>query len=198
MWGPMRTKLSPSVLGIALVLFLFPWCDINCAGQKVTSFTGTDLAIGKTLEQPAFFGAKAKSETVRDMRVTAAFGILLAGTIMGFMAGNMNDLRKVVVALSGVGSLILLLYFKFAADGEVARQGQGMITIGFGPAFWLTVLCSAGAPVLEFGATTAISLPALGNAMATQSSPPSRFCSHCGAQLVGGDRFCGECGTSIG
>jgi hypothetical protein len=194
----MRTKLAPSILGIALVLFLLPWCDVNCAGQKFMSLTGTDMAIGKTIQQSEFFGAKGKSETVRDMRVTAAFVILLAGTIMGFLAGSMDDLRKVIIALSGVGSVVLLLFFKFATDGEVQRQGQGLITVGFTPAFWLTVLCSAGAPVLEFGATTVTSLPASGNTIAIQSSSPSRYCAHCGAQIVAGDRFCGECGSAIG
>lgn len=52
-------KISPNLLVLTILLFLLPWVRLSCGGQKIATFSGMDLAIGKTIEIP--FGESKKA-----------------------------------------------------------------------------------------------------------------------------------------
>lgn len=49
-------KISPVILGIALICFFLPWINVSCQGEKVGTFTGIKLVTGTTIEQRGMFG----------------------------------------------------------------------------------------------------------------------------------------------
>ncbi len=40
-------KVSASLSGLAVLLFMVPWITVYCGEQKVFTFSGTDLVIGE-------------------------------------------------------------------------------------------------------------------------------------------------------
>jgi hypothetical protein len=48
--------IRPALGAIVLICFFMPFLKISCGGQPIASITGLDLALGKTIEPPNFFG----------------------------------------------------------------------------------------------------------------------------------------------
>ncbi len=77
-------KISSGLLGLVVLLFLLPWITVSCGGQKVFTFSSTDLAIGKSVEIPQAF-APPKQENTRDVKATIAFLFGIIGVVKGFL-----------------------------------------------------------------------------------------------------------------
>jgi hypothetical protein len=99
-------KVSSSLFGFALLLFLLPWITVSCSGQKVFTFSGTDLAIGKTIEVPQVFEAP-KKESAREGNATIAFLAGIAGILAGFLVKTGRGQRIVLSICGGAGVILL-------------------------------------------------------------------------------------------
>lgn len=51
--------IRPALGAIVLICFFMPFLKISCGNQPIASITGLDLALGKTVEPPNFFGEEA-------------------------------------------------------------------------------------------------------------------------------------------
>jgi len=51
--------IRPALGAIVLICFFMPFLKISCGTQPIASITGLDLALGKTVEPPNFFGNDA-------------------------------------------------------------------------------------------------------------------------------------------
>jgi hypothetical protein len=51
--------IRPALGAIVLICFFMPFLKISCGNQPIASITGLDLALGKTVEPPNFFGDDA-------------------------------------------------------------------------------------------------------------------------------------------
>jgi hypothetical protein len=51
--------IRPALGAIVLICFFMPFLKISCGNQPIASITGVDLALGKTVEPPNFFGDDA-------------------------------------------------------------------------------------------------------------------------------------------
>jgi len=191
-------KISSGLLGLALLLFLLPWITVSCSGQKVFTFSGTDLAIGKTIEVPQGFGP-AKKENTREVKASIAFLAAIAGILASFLVKVERIQKIVLTACGGIGGIFLYL-LKSKLDGEIVVEGAGMIGVEYHFGFWVSMLfffvvgilnALSIAGVLEkFTSGAATSIPS------TSRSKPS-FCSQCGAKVSPEDTFCSECGHSL-
>lgn len=195
----MSKKISPTIFGLALILFLLPWVNVSCSGQKVATFSGADLAIGKTVEIPQAFGP-AKQEKTREGRATIA---LIAG-IAGILFGPLGKGRRVeaiaAAVCGGIGSISLYL-LKSSMDSEIAAKSYGMISVDYQFSFWLAMLFFLGAGIVNIldlsGHLERISA-GTGSAMPISNSHPRKsFCTQCGAKICSDAAFCSECGHSI-
>jgi hypothetical protein len=191
-------KVSSGLLGLAVLLFLLPWITVSCSGQKVFTFSGTDLAIGKTIEVPQALEAP-KKENTREYNATIAFLVGIAGILAGFLMKT-GLVQKIVLSICGGAGVFSFFLLKSKLDREIVAQGAGMITIDYHFGFWVSLLLFFTAGILNILSLAGVFEKFTGGTVSiiTFKSPPKpSFCSQCGAKVSPGDTFCGECGHSL-
>ena len=191
-------KISSGLLGLAVLLFLLPWITVSCGGQKVFSFSGTDLAIGKTIEVPQGFGS-VKKDNVRENKASIAFLAGIAGIILGFLL-KAERIQQIALTISGGMGCLFLYLLKSKIDGEIFTQGGGMISVDYHFGFWLSILLFFGVGILNILSLAGVLNKVTGGTVSRVAfkSPPQRtFCSQCGTKVLPEDTFCGDCGHSL-
>ena len=218
-------KVTPAVFIGTLLCFLLPFVTISCGGQKAATLSGTQMALGTTLEQPQMFGPPQKQKIDPDPYVALAGVCVIVGLVLSFL-GPRIAVGSAIAA--GVGA-ISLLGMKYHLDNEIVTQGRGMMQAAYEPGYWLTLflmVASAAWSAYVFSQAVRILAPAsagpppapgLMNSppLASPGSPgaapgmvtprppgqpanPARFCSSCGQALTAPARFCPGCGSSLG
>jgi hypothetical protein len=169
--GTSSAKIDFFSLLTALILFLLPWTNVTCAGQRVATQTGLQAAYGGVSEaQPETTGpikttSKAKDENLAAAWLVAIAGILvLAGVAVSLQALVRNVAPAVAPGLlAGVALLLLgiqaivgfpigegLDELSAQIKGELRAPGAGNpISIDRTPWFWLELIALA-VPVFLF------------------------------------------------
>jgi hypothetical protein len=140
-------KISPALFGLTLICFFMPFVTISCQEQPISSFTGVELARGTSVKSPSFGGNSSKQEQIPpNLFATMA---LLSG-VVGFGTSFLKA-KKSAIAPAGAGTagFILLLMLKSQIDGEIAKQGQGILLASYGLGFWLAFLLFISAALVN-------------------------------------------------
>ncbi len=143
---PTTKKLSPAILGLALLGYLLPFATVSCQGQKVASFTGTELVFGTTLQQPQMFGPPKAQRIDSEPLAVLAFLSCLAAFGLGFAKSRNSEIGTAAVA--GVSFFILML-LKSKLEDQALRRSGGAFQVTYEFGFWLVVLSSVAAGVLS-------------------------------------------------
>ncbi len=194
----MLKKISSGVIALALVCFFMPWIDVSCAGAKVATLTGMQLATGTTVQQSGMFGSGAEKRRV-DSEPLAAAALLVAigGLVLSFLQPKIATIGA--IGCSGIGTASMLL-LKFKIDGDVARQTEAAMRVDYLGAFWLVLLCFVVADIL-LSLTLAPGRPAPAGVVAGAPPPATqaggRFCTACGTPNTETSAFCAGCGSRL-
>ena len=127
--------LSRAAIAFGTVCFFMPFLTVSCAGQKLITLSGTQLALGTIVQTPSFFGQSESKQIPAEPLLTVA---LLSG--LGSIGASFflkNKSRDVVPALLAAAASVLLLVFKSdngGSSGPLAGLGPGA-EYEFG--FWL-------------------------------------------------------------
>lgn len=195
----MNKIISPTIFGLGLICFLLPWVSVSCSGQKVLTFSGTDLAIGKTMEIPQAFGP-SKKQNAREGRATIAFIAGIAGILSGFIVKSGRAKAITAAVCGGIGSISLYL-LKSKLDSEIVAHGAGMISVDYQFGLWIAMLLFLGACIVNVldltGQLERISAGTGGTLPINNSPPKQSFCTQCGATIGADAAFCSECGHSM-
>ncbi len=217
-------KLSPVLFGIALLGYFLPFVTVSCQGQKVASFTGTELVFGTTVQEPQMFGPPKAHRIDAEPLAVLAFLCCLAGFGLGFAKSRNSEIGTAAVA--GVGFIALLL-LRSKLENQALRQSSGAFQVVYEFGFWLVVLLSVAAGVLSAVApwrsqqiSPAIEHRTSSDAAAAQTlhslqgesvtpaarsrevpapptvSEPGR-CPKCSTVNPIGTRFCENCGSAL-
>lgn len=132
-----QRRASSGLFGVAMLMFLFPFATFSCMGREVGTLSGVGMAAGTTVQGPEIFG----QATSREIPANPSASIALTAAIVGFgLSFGRAALTAVGAAASGVlGSLALLALRAQTMDG-VRAQGEGMLAVSFGAAYWIAVL----------------------------------------------------------
>jgi len=181
----MLSRISPAILGIALICFLLPWAEISCQGHKVATVNGFQLATGTTIE-----GQKTKGEALAVLALLSCF----AGLILCFSKDRMKSLILLIV--SGIG-IIMVLLLKVKLDGEILREGRGIVQLSYGAGYYLTLIALLSVAGINAYSYYEIAgkkkLPLQG----IKSESGYKFCAECGSKQGMDNSFCSECGTKL-
>ncbi len=141
----MLKKISPVFYVVIVLSFFLTFVNITCAGTKIASLSGFEVAFGTTIEQPGgaggMFGgkgAKAK-ETTTDPNATAiiALVIAVAGIILSFVQIKQQSL--ILIILSALGFIVMLMV-KSSIGGDISKQPVQMLEISYGIGYYLALL----------------------------------------------------------
>ena len=222
-----NSKVSPVIFIASILCFLFPFMTVSCGGHQVASFTGAQLAIGTTVEQPQMFGPPQKQKV--DPDPFAALAGLCA--VIGMASSFTGTGTAIVQAICGaLGSLSLFL-MKSRMDDQILKQGRGMLQVNYETGFsFALVLLIAGAAWNAFlfsqrkrDIITDLPLAQQSNGGSEHASregpgpsatPPisgpghspaqhfpntdTNVCSNCGAETGETSKFCKSCGKPVG
>lgn len=201
-----RSTVSPLIYIASLVAFLLPFFSVSCGGRKVATFTGVQLAVGTTLDEPQMFGPAKKQSINPDPFAAAAALCALAGIVLSVTTAKAAR----GAAIAGGAGAVSLLVMESRMNDQIASQGQGMLQISVESGFSLAlVLLVAGAAWNVYvsyqqkrgaiGPAPAVSPPMIQEHTALNSLPvvDLKFCAGCGTPIKPGGQFCENCGKPV-
>ncbi len=139
-------KFSPAVFGFALLCFFLPFVSVSCQRQKVISFTGIQLVMGTTIEQPQMFGPRQVERVDPEPLAILAFLAGLAGLGVSFLKDKKTALAPALIG--GVGA-VCLFSLKLKFDSDIQRQAAGILQVDYDIGFWLVLLMYLAAVALN-------------------------------------------------
>jgi hypothetical protein len=156
-------RLRASVFGLTLILFFLPFVTVSCPGAKFT-FSGVQLAVGTTVQEPQMFGPPKHRRIDGDPLALAALVCAVVGIAAAFLPAGPS---RVLSALAGVGGTVLLLALKSKIDGEVSRQAMGLFEVEYDIGYWGALLGYCAGFLSSF-----LVKPSRNLAVETESVPP--------------------------
>ena len=189
----MSKRVTPAILGIALISFFVPWVSVSCQGQTLMSLSGVQLVTGTTVQTPDYFGNAQRKAIPAEKTVIVVFLATLAGLGASLLRGEQG---AKVTAASATGGLVMLLIFKYSSDNAVLKEGNGLLKIDYGLGMYLTglmLLCAIGVTVYSMRSSPS---PTTGPAVRSPADGV-HFCSTCGARNGASDAFCRDCGQKL-
>jgi len=211
----LKVKLSPGAFGFALLCFFLPFVTVSCQRQKVMSFTGVELVMGTTINQPQMFGPSKVERVDPEPLAILAFLAGLAGLGLSFLKTQKSAVAPAIVA--GAGAVCLLL-LKSKFDSQILGKSGGMLQVDYDVGFWLVLVLYLAAVAMngfvfvetikgpeEQTAAVEVALssaagprtPETGSTPVASEVVESRFCSQCGKPIELRSKFCAECGASV-
>ena len=184
-------KASRAIFVLALISFFLPFVTFSCQGQKVATFSGIQLMTGTTIQQPQMFGSPKEQKMGAEPLAVLAFLCGIAGLAVSFFKTRVSAIAP---AIAGGAGLILILALKSKLDGDVLRQGQGVIQTDYAAGYYLVLSLFIAAAALNFFLLMqrkGIRVPVIGG------RGDERFCTRCGSTNVAGNLSCKECGTKL-
>ena len=140
-------RAAPLTYAAVAICFFFTFLNVSCQGQRVVSLSGLQLAFGTTIETRTMFGGTEKKKVSPEPIVAGALIAALTGLIFSIRKSG----RRKISTVAGVVGFLLLLAYKSKTDGDVLRQGGGMIQVDYGGGFILAVALFAVAILLASG-----------------------------------------------
>ncbi len=141
---------APTSFGIILLLFLLPFFDIKCSGQKIVSIRGTQLITGTDLNMGNGFDSvgMGRRQSIKS-NIWAIIALISASVGGGFYLIKHKREALIGAVAGGVG-IISLTSLRMGALLAVNRMAENMITVSFKPAYWLAILAFATAGMISF------------------------------------------------
>ncbi|HKH46919.1 MAG TPA: hypothetical protein VKM72_19860 [Thermoanaerobaculia bacterium] len=162
-------RISPAIFGFALFCFLLPFVTLSCPGGQFT-FSGTQLALGTTVEAPDMFGQKGEEKKIPPEPL-ALLALLCLGVGVGAGILLSAGPGRWVNVLLGVLAAVFLLLLRGKISSDALKEGQGMFQVSFGVGYWLALLASC--LTVAFNAAFSKLFPAFRVEPAAEPSAPS-------------------------
>jgi hypothetical protein len=137
-----KREVAPISFGIALILFFFTFCDLQCTtGQKITSVSGFNLVTGKKVKPPVedsgnYFNADPTQQGKVPPNIWAILAFLAAGTGLGVYLKKHPHEAFVGTIAGGVGAMSLFIMRIAFKSSVTAMQIVAVFKIWF----WLCLL----------------------------------------------------------
>ncbi|RYY58368.1 MAG: hypothetical protein EOO05_16670 [Chitinophagaceae bacterium] len=146
---------SAVVLGIGLVLFLLPFLELRCNGVALGKFSGVQLATGFKIEVPGTNNtltgrlqevSQENGETRQhDGNPYALAALILSGVALGLAFSDRKaavTVCGIAAALAAIALIVVMVDVKRQLAGEVVSDNGVLITIGFTPWFYISILAA--------------------------------------------------------
>lgn len=134
-------------LWLTALCYLFPFLTITCAGMQDRSFTGVQLAIGTTIEEPQMFGPARQKQVEAEPYALIAVSCAVIGALAALVSGTAG---RVLTGLMGALQGLFLLLLQSKLRQMVATQGQGMLSLRIEAGYWIALIACGFAVLLAF------------------------------------------------
>ncbi|MGC9080734.1 hypothetical protein [Sulfurihydrogenibium sp.] len=142
----MLKKFSPAVFLLTIFCFFLPWVSVSCQNQKVATFSGTELIVGKTVKVPDNQGNIKEERTGSEPLAILALLSALAGLGLSFL----KDKRGVIGSgVAGALGIVFLFLLKSKLENDAMNEGSGLLNVHYEIGFYLTMLLFLIAVILS-------------------------------------------------
>lgn len=172
-----RPWLTPAAYILILVSLLLPFCHFKCGGMKLATVQGTDMIIGGEISLSGQLknltnglGGSKMSDEVKDKDRNSKINIwviimtaaAVGGLIFHFLKVQPQQKIQLIIALAGIAALLVFVFTRnqFFELSDLGRDkedpedrefgGAGILSIGLGIGFWLSLLGFAANVFLHF------------------------------------------------
>ena len=159
-----KTIASVLLFAGSTLCFFLPFATVSCAGTKLFSLTGQQLATGTSVSQPGAFGAAQTQKVEADPFAAIAGLCAIAGVALSLIGRKM---AAGTAASGGLGAVSLLILHSRLED-QITKQSQGVAQVSFESGYTLAIL------LLIAGTAWNIFLIAQGRRLATRFRPACR------------------------
>jgi outer membrane lipoprotein SlyB len=130
-------RLSLVAFAVVIVCFLLPFAELSCGGDKVAQITGIQFVTGTKEKQETPFGNAETRSVKPSPAIIGALACAVLGLVFSLRVGSGN---AVASTIGGIASGVLLLVGKSNLEGEVLKEGGGMLDVEFVTAFWVALV----------------------------------------------------------
>ncbi len=139
-----KRPLIPASFGVAILMFLLPFCDIQCTnGQKIASMTGLQLVTGKTMNMQGGPQNKIPANIWAILALAAAVGGL--GVYL-----KKHPKEALIGTAGGAIAFVSLIILKLTAGASAADIKDAPIEVDFKFAYWLALLAVGVGGAISF------------------------------------------------
>ena len=149
--GPLisdKRRMIPFSFGAAIFCFLLPFLDLRCSEQKIATYSGLDLVMGKDLPSGDFFDeGGSESNVPPNIWALIALGASVVGLYVFMQKQKTSLTTGRISAIVGIASLLIL---QMTSRSNANREGmeQGVVTINFLIGYWVCILSLIAAAYL--------------------------------------------------
>ncbi len=131
--------ISPGALVFAMLCFLMPFFEIQCAsnGSTLMSVKGYELVTGTDMDLGEAAGQTDRDRMPASPLAIGALALALLGILAFFFGKKARFIGGAITA--GLGFLAMLILFISVQQG-MKKEGEGMIKAAFQFGFWLSLL----------------------------------------------------------
>lgn len=143
-----KRKMIPISFGAAIFCFLLPFLDMKCGGQRIVSYTGLDMVVGKDLPGGGMFDeSDAQSNVPPNIWAILALGASIIGLYVFVQKKDTSLTTGRLAGAAGVASLIIM---QITVRGDLSSQdiGEETVTLNFLMGYWICFLALAAAAIL--------------------------------------------------
>lgn len=137
-------RISPSLFGLALLLFFLPFLTVSCDNEPMATVSGITLAIGGDVKVDTMMGSE--TEAVKPQAVvTIALLAVIAGVALSFVPGVKGNLSA---GVAGLIATVCLFLVSARAEPTLREMSDGMpLTVKMNAGWTLTLLSVLAATV---------------------------------------------------
>jgi hypothetical protein len=139
-------RLSPALVGFALLCFFLPFVAVSCQQQKIATFTGIQMVTGTNVEEPQVIGPSKAGRIGPEPLAVMAFFCGVIGLGLSFLRGRN---RGIASATFAAGGAIALLFLKARLDGQILTRSSGFVHPDYEFGFWLALIAYIAAAALN-------------------------------------------------
>ena len=166
---------SAVTLSIGLLLFLLPFLEIRCNGIPIGKFSGVQLATGFRIEAPGTNNtltaklqeaAEQRGGQQHDGNPYALAALILSALAVGlsFTSSRAGIAGSAIAAvLAAIALIALMVSLNNQLAGEVSTDDDVLVTIGFTPWFYISVVAALIGALFAYRRLTGANLPLPGS-----------------------------------
>lgn len=128
----MVPKLSPSAYLSLIAVFLLPFMDLSCDGDRIVSLNGYEVSFGTEITVGSFFDGYSTERVEGNLAVAIAFFMALAAAAVSLK----SQLSGAVIAAI---SFVLLLIARAEIQDAIWEEGEGLLMVSFQIGYYLSL-----------------------------------------------------------
>ena len=132
------------------LLFLLPFCDLNCSGRKVGSLSGIVLVTGASLS-PTLLGTEIGES--RDIPANLWAILAFLSTLLGFLVSISYFRSNILSGILGLACAFFLIILQVSINAKMNEQEYSLFTVSFTIAYWISLISAVAIGIINFSTT---------------------------------------------